>query len=152
MPSPDLRRILLIVGAASALCGCASIGENVDESVNDMLGDSLMATLSGAAETPPGDPDGRGTARVTVNDVTNEVCTDLQVGGIGDVTAAHIHRGVPGVDGPPVITLSGPGSTCDTESGALVDEIRHNPGRVYVNVHTAAHPKGAIRGQLGPAA
>lgn len=149
MPShPGFRRILLFAGAVSALSGCASIGENVDEAVNDMLGDSLTATLSGGAATPPGDPDGQGSAQVTVNDATNEICTDLQVGGIGEVTAAHIHRGLPGAGGPAVITLAGAGSSCDTESGALVDEIRHSPGRFYVDVHTAAYPKGAIRGQL----
>jgi hypothetical protein len=72
---------------------------------------------------------------------------------IGDVTAAHIHRGGAGVNGPPVITLIGPGSrNCDTHSGVLVDEIRRNPHLFYINVHTAAYPNGAIRGQLHPSA
>src|SRR5688572_21149907 len=121
-PSACIRRLLLTAGAASALAGCASIGENVGDAVNDTVGEALVATLSGAAETPPGDPDGSGSARVTVNDVTNEICTGLYVRDIGDVTAAHIHRGGPGVNGPPVITLVGPDSAnCDTHSGVLVD-------------------------------
>ena len=71
---------------------------------------------------------------------------------IGDVTAAHIHRGAAGVAGPPVVTLDPPDDNdsddCDTVDDALVDEIRTNPGGFYVNVHTADYPNGAIRGQI----
>jgi CHRD domain len=142
------RRLLLAAGTALALAGC----ETVDEAVNDAVGNQLRAQLNGANEPGGGDPDGSGLARVEINDVTNTVCTDLEVRQIGIVTAAHIHRGGPGVNGPPVVTLDAPDDNdsddCDTVEDALVDEIRGNPGGFYVNVHTADYPDGAIRGQL----
>jgi CHRD domain-containing protein len=142
------RHLLLAAGAMLAIGGC----ETVDEAVNDAVGNQLRAQMNGANEPGGGDPDGSGLARVEINDVTNTVCTDLEVRQIGIVTAAHIHRGGSGVNGPPVVTLDAPDDNdsddCDTVDDALVDEIRANPGGFYVNVHTADYPDGAIRGQL----
>ncbi len=142
------RHLLLAAGAMLAIGGC----ETVDEAVNDAVGNQLRAQLNGANEPGGGDPDGSGLARVEINDVTNTVCTDLEIRQIGIVTAAHIHRGGPGVNGPPVVTLDAPDDNdsddCDTVDDALVDEIRSHPGGFYVNVHTADYPDGAIRGQL----
>ena len=141
-------RLLLAACGAFALGSC----ETVDEVANEVVGNNFSATLSGASEVPPADPDGWGRAKITINDAANTICTDLEVRDIGDVTAAHIHRGAPGENGPPVVTLDSPDDNdsddCDTKDDALVDEIRRNPGAFYVNVHTSAHPNGAIRGQL----
>jgi hypothetical protein len=143
------RALLLAAGAALAVAGC----ETVEEEVNEDIGNRFTAQLSGSAERPgPGDPDGAGMARISVNDATNRVCTDLEVRMLGTVTAAHIHRGGPEVAGPVVITLDAPddddSDDCDTADDALVDEIRHNPSAFYVNVHTTDYPNGAIRGQI----
>ena len=139
---------LLAACGALAIAGC----ETVDEAVNDVIGDQYRAELNGANEPGGGDPDGSGLARIEISDATNTVCTDLEVRQIGAVTAAHIHRGGAGVNGPPVITLDAPDDNdsddCDTVADALVDEIRANPGGFYVNVHTADFPDGAIRGQI----
>jgi len=139
---------LLAACGALAIAGC----ETVDEAVNDAIGDQYRAELNGANEPGGGDPDGSGLARIEISDATNTVCTDLEVRQIGAVTAAHIHRGGAGVNGPPVITLDAPDDNdsddCDTVADALVDEIRANPGGFYVNVHTADFPDGAIRGQI----
>ena len=143
-----LRLALLAAGGALALSGC----ETVEEEVNEEIGNRFVAQMSGAQEVPPADPDGTGMARITVNDASNRVCTDLEVRNIGTVTAAHIHRGAPGVNGPPVVTLDPPDDNdsddCDTVDDSLVDEIRHNPSAFYVNVHTTDYPDGAIRGQV----
>ena len=150
MPANARRgRLLLAACAAAALGGC----ETVNETVNTVVGNNFLATLAGANEVPgPGDADGWGMARIAINDATNQLCTDLEVRNIGDVTAAHIHRGGPGVAGPPVIALDRPddddSNDCDTVADSLVDEIRANPRGFYVNVHTAAYPAGAIRGQI----
>ena len=138
------NRLLLVGAALFALGGC--------ETVNEVVGNNFAATLSGANEVPPADPDGSGSARITTNDVTNQICTDLEVRNISPVTAAHIHRGPAGVNGPPVVNLDAPDDNdsddCDVIADALLDEIRRNPGGFYVNVHTADYPNGAIRGQI----
>ena len=142
------KTVLLAAAGALALGAC----ETVDEAVNDTFGNEFRANLNGANVPGGGDPDGSGIARIETNDTLNTVCTDLEVRQIGAVTGAHIHRGGVGTNGPPVIELDAPDDNdsddCDTVSDALVDEIRRNPGRFYVQVHTADYPNGAIRGQV----
>jgi CHRD domain len=117
----------------------------------------FSAALTGANEVPAGDPDGAGTARVRVLGALNQVCVRLEVRGISRATAAHIHRGAAGVNGPPVVNLDPPDNDgdeddCDRIGDALADEIQANPAGFYVNIHTADFPDGAIRGQLMPSA
>jgi hypothetical protein len=113
----------------------------------------IKANLTGAAEVPgPGDPDGGGTVQVTLNPDKNEVCYDLTVTKVDEATAAHIHEGAVGKDGPVKLGLDAPkgGSAkgCKTADAAVVKDIMANPANYYVNVHNTAHPKGAVRGQL----
>ncbi|MBC7814557.1 MAG: CHRD domain-containing protein [Burkholderiales bacterium] len=111
-------------------------------------------TLSGAAEVPgPGDADGRGSATVTVDFNTREVCYTLSVSNIETATAAHIHRGTEDVAGPVVVPLAAP--TTGSSSGCiavsdpvLLNAIARNPELYYVNVHNTPFPSGAVRGQL----
>jgi len=147
----ETSKASLLITSIGALClaGC----ETVQEEINEATGPKFHASLTGANEVPPADPDGTGTAHVSVASALNTICTDLEVRDIGAVTAAHIHRGAAGVNGPPVVTLSAPtddddSDDCDVVADALLDEIVANPGGFYVNIHTADHPNGAIRGQL----
>lgn len=146
--APTHRTLLLLSAGAFALAGC----ETVTQAVNEVVGNNFAANLSGANEVPAGDPDGVGTAHISINDATNQVCAHLEVRNIGAVTAAHIHQGRAGVNGPPVITLDAPDDNdsddCDTVADSLVDQIRNTPGNFYVNVHTAEYPNGAVRGQI----
>ena len=112
-----------------------------------------MAKLTGAAEVPgPGDTDGSGTVQVTFNPAKGEVCYELTVAKIDEATAAHIHEGAAGKDGPVKVALEAPktGSAkgCKSADAAVVKAIMENPANYYVNVHNAAFPKGAVRGQL----
>ena len=116
-------------------------------------GRKLQTSLTGAAEVPgPGDTDGTGTATVTVNSGKRQICYTLAVTAIDAATAAHIHEGKTGVAGPVVVPLEAPadGSSeaCVTVTRALALEILKTPADYYVNVHNAAFPAGAIRGQL----
>src|SRR5262245_61266964 len=113
----------------------------------------IKANLTGATEVPgPGDPNGGGTAQVTLNPDKNEVCYDLTVTKVDGATAAHIHEGAVGKDGPVKVPFDalkdGATKGCKTVDAAVVQEIMANPANYYVNVHNAAHPKGAVRGQL----
>lgn len=141
----------LRIAAPAALAALAML--SACETVGDVVGTGLNAELSGAAEVPgPGDPDGRGLAEISLVGRFDRLCYELSVSGIEPATAAHIHRGAAGTNGPPVVTLDAPADGESTgclrlESG-LASEIERNPAGFYVNVHNAAFPAGAIRGQL----
>jgi hypothetical protein len=112
-----------------------------------------MAKLTGAAEVPgPGDPKGSGTAQVTLNPNTGEVCYELSVENIQEATAAHIHEGALGKEGPVKVSLDAPktgtAKGCKSADAALIKAIMQDPTGYYVNVHSAAFPNGAVRGQL----
>lgn len=116
-------------------------------------GRPLTADLTGGAEVPtPGDPDGSGEASITVNPGQEEICYELTVSGIGEPTAAHIHQGPAGENGPPVVTLetpvAGSSSDCVPVERGLARQILKNPEAFYVNVHNDEFPGGAVRGQL----
>ena len=111
------------------------------------------AKLTGAAEVPgPGDPKGTGTAQVTLDPNKGEVCYELSVENIQEATAAHIHEGELGKEGPVKVSLDTPkGGTakgCKSADAALIKAIMQDPSGYYVNVHSAAFPNGAVRGQL----
>lgn len=134
---------------ALALGGCATLEEAAVEALNT----TYHANLTGAQEVGGGDPDGSASAQVTIDDNFDQVCwsvTDIR--NISPVTAAHIHVGVAGVNGPPVFTLtrSNEGTWKGCREGAewTQDRIEGDPERFYVNLHTADYPNGAIRGQL----
>lgn len=140
---------LAVVTASAALLATATFAQSTDTG-----GRKLQTALTGAAEVPgPGDPDGTGTAEITVNSGQNRVCYKLSVSNIAPATAAHIHEAPPTAAGPVVVTLgapnaSGMSSGCVTVTRALALEILKRPADYYVNVHNAAFPGGAVRGQL----
>ncbi len=111
------------------------------------------AKLTGEAEVPgPGDPKGSGTVQVTVNPEKGEVCYELSVANIQEATAAHIHEGAVGKEGSVKVALEAPktGSAkgCAKADDAVIQAMLKDPAGYYVNVHNAAFPKGAVRGQL----
>ena len=120
----------------------------------DQGGRPLSTALTGSEEVPgPGDTDGSGQVEITLNHGQGQVCWDLRVEDIATATAAHIHRGVAGVAGDVVVTLTPPadGSSdgCADVDRELIKEILQDPAQFYVNVHNADFPNGAVRGQLG---
>ncbi|HTU10177.1 MAG TPA: CHRD domain-containing protein [Allosphingosinicella sp.] len=114
----------------------------------------LYVSLTGIQEVPgPGDPDGNGTVEIRVVPASGSVCWNLYARAIEPATAAHIHRGTAGTAGPPVVTLTTPDANGRSQGCAEIDRdlARHMVMAAqdfYVNVHTAAQPQGAIRGQL----
>src|SRR5262249_26247428 len=65
--------------------------------------------LTGAAEVPgPGDSKANGTAKLTLNPDKGEVCYELTVADLPDATAAHIHAGAVGKEGPVKVALDAP--------------------------------------------
>jgi len=144
---------MLMAGAALAglaVAGCAT----VEEAVVEKLAKTYNASLTGAQEVAAGDPDGSGRAEVTVADALDQICYDIgDLQGLDTITAAHIHQGARGVDGPPVLTLKraneGGFKGCESAPEWVQNAVESNFTGYYVNVHTTAYPNGAIRGQLG---
>jgi hypothetical protein len=136
-----------------ALFSAMTIGASAFAQTAADGGRKLQTSLTGAAEVPgPGDPDGTGTASVTVNPGQNRVCYELAVSNIDAANAAHIHEAAAGAAGPVVVGLTAPSdgdsSGCVDVTRELALEILKRPQDYYVNVHNAAFPAGAVRGQL----
>jgi len=114
------------------------------------FGSTLALELKGTSE-----PNAKGTAVLRIRKDVGMVCYRLHAENVTlPTTAAHIHRGGAGVNGPVVVPFTAPGadgnsSGCAPADAALIDEILGNPSGFYVNVHTKEHPAGAIRSQLG---
>lgn len=133
----------------------------------------FAATLSGAQEVPPVPTIGSGFARLVLDDATTLLRVQLTASRLRGVTAAHIHLGRPGENGPVVLFLFGPAprpvdlgmdallTNRSFTAADLTGPLAGQPlavlaqemlaGNTYVNVHTMANPNGEIRGQIVPA-
>ena len=132
---------LVAVTAGLALAGIGAATNSPD----------LTATLTGKAEKPKGDLNGSGIAIVDLSGGKRTVCWEFRnIKNIAKPTAAHIHKGGPGVAGPVVVPFGGAykAKGCISSTKAVIEAIEAHPGRYYVNIHNAAFPGGAIRGQL----
>lgn len=109
---------------------------------------TLAATLDGANEPAGGDPDGTGSFTVEIDADAGDFCYTLKGAKIAAPTAAHVHSGAAGVEGPPVITMHVADDECMAVEPEVLKPIVASPADYYVNIHTADFPKGAVRGQL----
>jgi hypothetical protein len=145
-----------LLAAAIAGTGLAACGGDDEESTPSTTSSPevvFSVNLTGADEVPqPGSADGRGTARITVNPNGTEVCYELTVTDLADVTAAHIHEGRSGTAGPIAVTLDAPtdgqSEGCVQTSASIVDGMTGGNRSFYVNIHTTEFPDGAVRAQL----
>ena len=152
------RKILAVALATGCLgvAGGAAITATGAPASKDKV---LFGVLNGKNEIGPtgkkraGDLDGKGSATAIYAD--GKLCYGLTNKKIANPTAAHIHRGTRGKNGPDVVTLNEPSagnpgasSACTTVSESLAKAILKNPHKYYWNIHTADKPDGAIRGQV----
>ena len=125
----------------------------------------VASNMTGAKEVPPVNSMATGTASFLNNQTVIDY--DLSVSDLYNATAAHIHQGKVGANGPIVVTLY---KTSDPSPGlfggysgnitssmlegplkvkqlaALVDLLGN--GQAYVNVHTINYKNGEIRDQV----
>lgn len=112
----------------------------------------FKAKLNGASETPPNQTAGTGTADVTLDTQSRLLSWTVGYSGLtGPATAAHFHgpaaAGVAaGVTVPLAPPLASPIKGEAVITDGQIGDLRG--GLWYVNVHTAAHPPGEIRGQV----
>ena len=149
-------QLALSLIASAAVTGTAFAAAPVAEG-----GRKFDTVLSGANECNSagtcnlGDPDGTGTAHVTVNVGQQRVCWSMTANNIAAPTRSHIHKGPVTGAGGIVVSFFETAATANLESCTtaeldreLLTDIIQNPQDYYVNIHNAAFPSGAIRGQL----
>ena len=116
------------------------------------LAEDVKVTLSGSQEVPPVTSTGSGSGTISIKD-DKTVSGSVTIAGVTG-TMAHIHNGAAGKNGPVVVPLSKSGDTGWTvPPGVKLTDAQYaafKAGDLYVNVHSAQHQGGEIRGQLKP--
>ncbi len=129
---------------------------------------TFKAMLSGKEVVPAVTTAAKGEAVFKLEKDGTELVYTLTVKDLENITAAHIHTGMIGKSGPPVIPLfRGPKKegkfSGELAKGTITSKDLHGAlegksiedivkmikaGELYVNVHTDSNPGGEIRGQI----
>jgi hypothetical protein len=136
--------VMALAGAAGLLAGCSSMG-----SMSPMKYDQQVV-LSGSNEVPAVTTPASGSGTVTIN-ADRAVSATITVTGM-TATAAHIHEGAAGANGPVIVPFTKTGdNTFAAPEGAKLTESQYasyKAGNLYVNVHSARNPGGEVRAQI----
>ncbi|MEZ4932291.1 MAG: HYR domain-containing protein [Saprospiraceae bacterium] len=120
--------------------------------------------VNGTQEVPASGSAGVGTVSGDIGIVNGNLNLSVNVSGLtGTITAAHIHAGAPGANGPVIFNLVAESTfpiggtsvnwTAKIE-GMHPTMVANNvlaeilAGNAYVNIHTTTNPGGEVRGQL----
>lgn len=115
------------------------------------FGAGWTVNLSGTQEVPPNTSSAKGSGEISVAP-DGAVSGSITVTGMTP-TAAHIHDGAPGKNGPVIVKLDKTDTGFAVPGGAKLsaDQLTNfKAGNTYINVHSEAFPPGEIRGQLTP--
>ncbi len=135
------RAIVVALAVAAGFAALPASAETV----------SMKAALSGTQQVPPLTVPGRGLLDAKYDTVAKTLSWDGTYTGLsGPATAAHFHgpadvgsnAGVAVPAPAPASPFKGQATLTDAQAEALL------AGKMYFNVHTAAHPGGEIRGQV----
>jgi hypothetical protein len=111
----------------------------------------FTADINASQEVPPNDSAGKGTADITYDTQSRKMSWTIKYSGLsGPAKAGHFHGPAgPGQNGGVEVPLKklkspieGSATLAPDQAKALLD------GKFYVNLHTAAHGDGEIRGQV----
>jgi hypothetical protein len=108
----------------------------------------LVASLNGSNVVDGGDPDGTGTFTAMVDIDSRRLCYDLVAENVPTIIFAHIHEGVPGDTGNPLVSIRVNDERCTSLSREDMEAIVANPSNYYVDVVAGYEHTDAIRGQL----
>ena len=113
---------------------------------------TMQVTLAGSQEVPP-------VSTAASASGTISVAADLAISGSVSTTGvegtmAHIHKAAAGQNGPVIVPMVKTAENVwSIPAGAKLTEAQYQDlkdGNLYINVHSAAHKGGEIRGQLKP--
>jgi len=131
----------LLVTVALAVSGCAGMAYEAA---------GQQVRLWGSNEVPPNTTQAYGTGVVTIA-ADRSVSVTLSVIGMAP-TAAHIHEGAAGTNGPVIVTLVRIASDAFVAPDkAMLTEAQYaayKAGNLYLNVHSAKYPGGEVRAQI----
>ncbi|MBC7940543.1 MAG: CHRD domain-containing protein [Chitinophagaceae bacterium] len=113
----------------------------------------FVAHMTGSQETTAVESAATGDGRLVVNPTTGAVSGEIVLAGI-KATAAHVHTAAFGTDGAILVPLEDHGGDGHfvVPAGTVLktdDLAKLRDGGMYFNAHSAAHPGGEIRGQIG---
>lgn len=142
----SLVRIATAAGMVAVLvAGCAQMrpSRNLD---------TYEATLTGAQEVPPVSTPAAGMAEISLNNNTNVLIWKVTYSGLTSApVGGHIHGpAAPGQNAGVLIPFTAVGTQPITGQATLTAQQAGElaKGLWYVNIHSATHPDGEIRGQL----
>ena len=143
-PTQVARKSFWVAMSAAAILFAGAAGPAWSE--------GIKVTLSGSQEVPPVTTSATGSGTITIG-ADKSVSGSVTTAGVAG-TAAHIHEGAAGKNGPVITPLS---KTSDNvwsvPAGAKLTDAQfasYKAGDLYVNVHSAANKGGEIRGQIKP--
>jgi hypothetical protein len=127
----------------------------LEAGVSNAASQSFKVPLSGAQQVPAVDSPGKGVANLTYDAATRVITWTITYNGLsGPVTMAHFHGpAAQGENASPQIWLTVKGAPVENpikgQATLTPDQAKDlAAGKWYVNLHTAAHPAGEIRGQV----
>ena len=133
--------IVLLAAACSSMGG---MGGGITEKTS--------AALTGAQEVPPVSTSASG--RSTISVASDRTVSGAVIVTGMEPTAAHIHQGAMGANGPVIVPLAKTAPmTFSVPAGAKLSDAQYatlKQGNLYINVHSAAYPGGEIRLQMAP--
>lgn len=137
----NTRAALISLGFACLALSAAQAAEGV----------RYKAHLDGASEVPKTESKGTGDLTATYDPATKRLSWNGSYSGLtGPVTAAHFHGPAkPGENAGVLVPVEAKMSPFSGE--ATLDDAKAadlQAGKVYFNLHTAANPKGELRGQV----
>src|SRR6188768_915301 len=142
-----MKRILLFV--------CILIAGTANMLYADHLSSSLQfsAKMTGSQEVPALTLDAQGIGIFTLDETRKTLYINVSLNNLsGPITGMHIHDGVAGQNGSvifnlvPFLTGNRAKAVLHDIDPAVVTKLIN--GGFYINVHTALHPNGEIRGQI----
>jgi len=152
--------------ALHTIATIATLASNIDPLFGQLEQKSFTTQMSGAEEVPPVDTTASGIAQFVLSSVN--ITYQVNVTDILGTTAAHVHAGNVGENGPVLVTLFESDTPIDQQNGVLAKGnisagdlegsmqgkqiadliMAMGDGETYVNIHTQDNPNGEIRGQL----